>query len=118
MTQRISNSNARYWVSDKLAFKGSQLHARWIGQLYVVFSHGEHCPIYIFDKHSDQWFENATWVSVAIANHIKQARPRVAATPLPTTKVPVTNMRSMIDNALNSQAHASRTDSSAGVSST
>ena len=53
---RIANKDCRSYVERKEEFEGSNLYARKIGKLYVVYSYGEHYPMFLFRK--GWWYEN------------------------------------------------------------
>tara|TARA_Y100000310_G_scaffold14563_1_gene14727 strand:+ start:587 stop:913 length:327 start_codon:yes stop_codon:yes gene_type:complete len=72
---RVANKDCRSYVERKEEFNGSNLYARKIGKLYVVYSYGEHYPMYIFRK--GWWYENGDKYSVSTSKHRGQARPYV-----------------------------------------
>lgn len=48
--------------------------AEW-RRLYVVYSYGEHWPLFIYDRDMGVWFENETSSTVTTNKHRSQARP-------------------------------------------
>lgn len=69
----ITNRSAGGYVRRKQAFQGSNLYAERRGGTYVVFSYGEHFPLFI--HRSGEWFENADRYSVTTARHRSYAHP-------------------------------------------
>ena len=76
---RTSNKDARLYVERKVEFNGSNTYARWEqgthDKLYVVYSYGQHYPMYVYDAQLDMWFENSDGYSVSTAKHHSQLRP-------------------------------------------
>jgi hypothetical protein len=74
---KIANKAARSMVENLRPFEGSNLFARWEGndseQWYVVYSYGEHFPMYI--NAQGAWFENEDKYSPTTSKHKSQARP-------------------------------------------
>ena len=48
--KRVANNNCRDLVEKRQEFDGSNLYARKIGKLYIVYSYGEHYPMFLFRK--------------------------------------------------------------------
>ena len=81
--ERISNRDAHAYALRRKLFKGSHLysevHTSGAGtELYVVFSYGEHFPMFIAETVDGQtaWYENVSGYSRTTAKHKTQARPR------------------------------------------
>lgn len=75
-TPRISNTNARHYVQRKAPFKGSNLYARWVtDNLYVVYSYGEHFPLWVYDQNLDHWLENTSKYSQTTSIHKSRTNP-------------------------------------------
>ena len=90
--KRISNQKAYDYVSRRESFKGSNLYAEYITvkqdsfresirdalktplEIYVVFSYGEHFPIYACK--AGRWFRNKDKYSLTTSKHQSQSRPR------------------------------------------
>jgi len=56
--ERISNDDARDFVSKKENFIGSHIFADNVNGDYIVCSYGEQFPIFIYDQSKDRWYEN------------------------------------------------------------
>jgi|TARA_R100001530_G_scaffold51165_2_gene38004 hypothetical protein len=76
--EKISNSDAWYYVRGKRAFLGNNLSADWSadGEYYAVFSYDNY-PIYIYVDVIDTWYETSEPFSVTTKKHMTQARPQV-----------------------------------------
>ena len=70
---RVANKDCRSYVERKEEFNGSNLYARNIGKIYVVYSYGKHYPMFLFRK--ENWYENSDGYSVSTRKHHGQARP-------------------------------------------
>ena len=96
MTTRIANKAARSMVENRRPFEGSHLFARehvpphGHTQLYVVYSYGEHFPIYIAETDVQTkkvtWYANADKYSRSTSRHQSQAAPwhGIYCTPMTT----------------------------------
>jgi hypothetical protein len=84
---KVANSRARDFVDDRLPFRGSNTYGRTLFDgSYAAFSYGEHWPLYLWWRASDQWFANAGEYSMSTSRHAGQLRPRIVTTvPLPTS---------------------------------
>lgn len=84
---RVANSKARDFVDDRLPFRGSNTYGRALFDgSYAAFSYGEHWPLYLWWRGSNQWFANAGSYSRSTSKHAGQLRPRIGdIVPLPTT---------------------------------
>ena len=75
---RIANRDCRSYVERRDEFKANNIFAKWHGKVYVVYSYGEHYPmfLYIADKKPDGgWYENSDKYSRSTSKHHSQARP-------------------------------------------
>ena len=73
-TPRVANRDAAPLVRARKEFRGSSTFARWITpERYVVYSYGEHWPMFICDH--GQWFFNESYYSRTTAKHTSQLRP-------------------------------------------
>jgi len=77
--KRISNSDCRSFVQEREPFQGSNLYAIHLDQgtdnyRYIVFSWGEHYPMFIYTNGC--WFENEDKYSRSTTKHQTQAHPR------------------------------------------
>lgn len=72
--KRIANKNAMHYVTNKLDFKGSNTKGININEnLYVVYSYGEHFPIFV--NVNGEWFLNKDRYSVSTSKHQSQLHP-------------------------------------------
>ena len=71
--ERVANQDCRSYVERKEEFEGSNLYARKIGKIYVVYSYGEHYPMFLFRK--GWWYENSDGYSPSTGKHHSNARP-------------------------------------------
>lgn len=72
---KTSNRNARYAVDNLCPFQANNLYAQNRGRFYVVFSYGEHWPLWVHDNRSHVWYENSDKYSVTTGRHKSQSRP-------------------------------------------
>jgi hypothetical protein len=79
-------------VNNRLPFKGSNLYAEWVfpvneeeAPLYVVYSFGDHWPLYIFEPVQNTWIENASTYGNTTSKHRSIARPTAPTLPLDTS---------------------------------
>ena len=73
---RINGRHCRPYVQGRRAFSNSngQLYAvKHTPLLYVVYSYGEHWPLYVYDGFD--WYENEEKASVTTSRHSSYARP-------------------------------------------
>lgn len=82
--ERIANKSARAMVQLRRPFEGNNLFARenypshGISTLYVVYSYGEHFPIYIAETdegNNTTWYQNADRFSQSTSRHQSQCNP-------------------------------------------
>lgn len=81
---KIANKDARSYVQNKNPFEGSNLYAKWHNNTYVVYSYGEHFPLFVFSDGT--WFENSERVSVTTSKHRSQVHPHCETTLLSSTE--------------------------------
>lgn len=72
MIYRTSNKYAKDYVRQRKEFKGSNLFAKHVNNFYVVYSYGEHFPIYAYDKQKQVWYKNRDKYSVSTSRHQSQ----------------------------------------------
>jgi len=81
--QRINGRKARDYTTDRKDFRNSN------GQLYgltlpsgdyVVYSYGQHWPLYLFRE--GQWYGNEDRYSSTTSHHRTYAMPRFTAKPI------------------------------------
>lgn len=105
MTTRVANKDARQYVRQHLEFRGSNLYGQWrslqwrslqwrsiyvrtqaaplrhgtghpvSGMVYVVFSYGEHYPMWVYDPQTERWYGNNTKTSQSTSRQALQTRP-------------------------------------------
>lgn len=81
MTERVANSDARRYVQNLKEFKGSNTYSMWVhdrygGSRYLVYSYGEHWPLFIYED--GKWYENADKYSRTTSKHHGQLHPLYA----------------------------------------
>lgn len=83
---RCTNREARRHVQNRREFRGNNLFAGWLEptyaedsneRMYVVYSYGEHWPLFIYHEPTDTWFENLERHSVTTSKHRSQAHPHL-----------------------------------------
>jgi len=67
-----ANNRGRELVQNKIPFKGSNTHANYVKDVYVVYSYNWY-PIFVFKD--GQWFENENRYSVSTSKQMSQLRP-------------------------------------------
>jgi hypothetical protein len=72
---RTTNAGSRVFVQARRDFQGANLFGQNRGNIYVVFSYGEHWPLFIYDKRNNTWFENADRYSSTTSKHRSQSHP-------------------------------------------
>lgn len=78
---KVANGKCREYVRNRKQFNGNNLYARmhYVSEtaenLYVVFSYGDHYPLFIYHYATDTWFENEDRYSVTTSKHRSQAHP-------------------------------------------
>lgn len=72
---RINNRDARQYVTSLTPFMGSNLFSVAYDDLYVVYSYGNHFPIYIHSALSGGWYANSDRYSSSTSRHQSLARP-------------------------------------------
>lgn len=90
---RTTNRGARAFVKTRASFTNSnkQLFGRYeTPLLYVVYSYGEHWPLFAWDGF--EWFENEDRASMTTSHHRTYAHPHT-----PTTKVSCGWLKARID---------------------
>lgn len=83
MTTTVNNAAISRWTTNREPVRShnTTLYSAAVGRLYVVYSYGEHWPLYIYDTDMGVWFENTTKPpSSTTSRHHNAARPRDAET--------------------------------------
>lgn len=84
MTKVIANYRARDYVQRKEHFDGANVYARWHRRngaltskqtIYVVYSYGNHFPMFVYDADAEVWVENSDRYSVTTSKHRTQLHP-------------------------------------------
>lgn len=76
-TNILANNQVREFVNDRRPFKNNNgtMFTTYRHDLYVVYSYGEHYPMYVYDCIAKQWFGNDSKSSRTTQRHKTQARP-------------------------------------------
>jgi hypothetical protein len=96
VTKRISRRDARAKVQALEAFQtnNGNLFARWeTPDTYVVYSYGQHWPLFIWDKKLNLWVENGDKRSPTTSQHRGYTHPHA-----PTQKHPVVALITFINH--------------------
>ncbi len=75
---RTTNRGAGDYVRNGVPFTNSngQLYGKWVSpQLYVVFSYGEHWPLFMFSTDTLRWYANEDKASRTTSCHYSYAFP-------------------------------------------
>lgn len=77
---RPNNKDVGHYVKGRLEFQAHNMNGKWVSPnkrewLYVVYSYGEHFPMYVYSQDSGDWFENGNRYSNTTTRHKSQARP-------------------------------------------
>lgn len=77
---RITLRDARVRVQAAEPFKtaNGQLYGEWTTpNIYVVYSYGEHWPLFVWDAAASRWMENENRYSVTTSKHRTSTHPHV-----------------------------------------
>ena len=79
---RLANNALRGPISRREMFKTNSgaVYPRRVGDLYVVYSYGDHFPMWVYDGHINQWFGNQDRWSRTTSKQQSQTRPDVEMT--------------------------------------
>lgn len=74
----ITNRQMSRAVTNLTAFRNNNhtVYSEDRGDLYVVYSYGDHFPMYVYDYASRTWFGNDSKYSSTTSRHQSLARPR------------------------------------------
>lgn len=72
---RTTNNKCRKYVQSRALFQGSNLFSVIKGRLYIVYSYGEHWPLFVHDGRTGVWYENQDKYSQSTAKHRSQTHP-------------------------------------------
>lgn len=90
---KIANTNARVFVKSRMPFTGSNLYAKWVDDLYVVYSYGDHFPLWIYDDSIGHWLENTSKYSQTTSTHKSRTNPYAG---MPYIALPNEEMKAVI----------------------
>jgi hypothetical protein len=83
MPAPIPQRLARSFVQRREPFKAANLFANWVTPTaYVVYSYGEHWPLFVYDQTIDAWFENKSRFSATTSHHHSKTHPLCVTNPL------------------------------------
>lgn len=74
---RIPNRDMDVWAARRAVFKNNN-NTVWSERrehCYVVFSYGQHFPMYVYDRETELWFANKDKYSPTTSCHMGQAQP-------------------------------------------
>ncbi len=82
-SKRVNNRGIRACVDRRMLFKNNNgtVYSEWhdgpCGRdtIYVVYSYGNHFPLYVYDVQTQQWYGNKDKYSPTTSRHQTQARP-------------------------------------------
>lgn len=103
---RTTNRAARDYVRNGVPFTNSngQLFGRWeTPTLFVVYSYGEHWPLFAWDGDNNEWLENDDKYSVTTSRHRSQAHPLQQT--FPTSR---TSLKHIVRNRIDAHWQAKR----------
>ena len=83
--KKVANHLCKLLVEEKKEFQGSNLYGRYVGKKYVVYSYGNHFPLFVF--HNEEWYENCDKYSVTTSKHRSQSRPSYSTIKLNTRQI-------------------------------
>ncbi len=83
--ERIANKNASGYVRRRREFKGSNLFGTYLDDRYVVYSYGEHWPLFVHINGA--WFENQDKYSRTTSKQKRQAHPDADTVKLSTEQM-------------------------------
>ncbi|WP_212634847.1 hypothetical protein, partial [Salmonella enterica] len=76
MTIRTTTRKCRQYVRECTPFTAANIFSTINNNgLYVVYSYGEHFPLFIYDHNSDTWLENSDGYSRTTSQHRSKAHP-------------------------------------------
>lgn len=92
---RVANRDMGACVDRREPFKNSNdtVFGCWSGEVYTVFSYGNHFPMYSYDCQCLRWFGNSDKYSVTTSRHQSQCRPEGEITWLRTEQMTVVSRR-------------------------
>ena len=85
MATNTTNKAARRYVQSLTPFKAHNLYGEQRGRFYVVFSYGEHFPLFVND--GQRWFENEDKYSTSTSKQKSQSHPLTETSPRTTQEL-------------------------------
>lgn len=87
MIKRISNAEARKFVKTRISFitNNKTLYSEQRETGYVVYSYGNHFPLFVYEPISARWYENEDKYSRTTSMHRSKAHPHTETYPLSTS---------------------------------
>lgn len=70
---KVSNASARAQVQARIPFEGNNTFGEYLGAAYVVFSYGNHWPLFVYIDGT--WYENQERYSNTTSKHRSQLHP-------------------------------------------
>lgn len=97
---KIANHQARAHVQELKPFVANNIFAEFRrdengNDKYVVFSYGQHWPLFIFDYQTDEWYENKSKYGVTTSKHHSQTHPHQT-----TIRLHVDDMIKVVDKGV------------------
>jgi hypothetical protein len=90
-------------VADLVIFKDTNKFSQMAGwgRLYVVYSYGEHWPLFIYDLRDARWFGNESTYGATTSKHKTLCQPHTST---PITWMPTNAMLSYIGSVNRQEA--------------
>lgn len=77
----VANKDARKCVQQRKPFRGNNTFGICVDDRYVVYSYGEHWPLFVYDD--GRWFANSDKYGCTTSKHHSQLHPLTDCTLLP-----------------------------------
>ena len=74
---KTTNYNCRSYVRQCQPFVASHLWGEWSNGRYMVFSYGQHWPLFVYEQVTNTWYGNQNKYSPTTSRHYSQAHPLV-----------------------------------------
>ena len=73
---KVSNTKARQKVMNRQEFIGSNTCGKWtLTNYYVVYSYGEHFPLFVWCPNTTNWYVNTDKYSTSTSRHKSKLSP-------------------------------------------
>ena len=96
MKTRTSNKACRQYVEKCLPFVASHMWGEWLNGRYVVFSYGQHWPLFIYEQATDMWYGNQNKYSRTTSRHYSQANPSTYNPQIKLVPLSVDDMKAVV----------------------